>query len=113
PPSAGLSISGTVQYRLNNGALQNAVAPPTGDGSAGSPYTWTEAQIPALANLVPVGVPGTHEVRIEFDLHATEEIANHSPVLSASAEAIISCGNLVTSPAQPFTIPIERPRVVV
>ncbi|MBC7896423.1 MAG: FAD-binding protein, partial [Cytophagaceae bacterium] len=113
PPSAGLSISGTVQYRLNGGALQNALSPPTGNGSSGNPYVWTSAQIPALAELVPVGVSGTNQVNIEFGLAATETLAGQNPVLSASATATISCGNAVTSPAQPFTIPVERPDITV
>lgn len=113
PPSAGLSINGTVQYRINGGSLQNALAAPTGTGASGSPYTWTSAQIPALAELVPVGVSGTNLVTIEITLASTETLASQNPVLSASASATISCGGAVSSPAQPFTIPVERPEVSV
>jgi uncharacterized repeat protein (TIGR01451 family)/fimbrial isopeptide formation D2 family protein len=113
PPSAGLSISGTVQYRVNGGSLQNALSAPTGDGSSGNPYVWTSTQIPELAQLVPVGVTGTNQINIEFGLAATETLAGQNPVLSASATATISCGNAVTSPAQPFTIPVERPSITV
>ncbi len=113
PPSAGFSISGTVQYRVNGGSLQNTLSAPTGDGSSGNPYVWTSTQIPELASLVPVGTSGTNQVNIEFGLAATETLAGQNPVLSASATATISCGSAVTSPAQPFTIPVERPSITV
>lgn len=114
PPSAGFSISHPVQYRLNGGALQNAASLPTGDGSSGTPYTWASTQIPALAQLVPVGVSGTNQIDIEITLVADSSVLQgQNPVLSASGEATISCGTSVSSPAQPFTIPIERPIVSV
>ena len=112
PASSGISISGTVQYRVNNGPLINALFPPSGNGDS-VPYTWTDFQIPELAQLVPVGVSGTNQINIEVTIAATETLASQNPVLSASGLATISCGNTVSSPAQPFTIPIERPEVTI
>jgi fimbrial isopeptide formation D2 family protein/uncharacterized repeat protein (TIGR01451 family) len=111
PPDEGLTISGTVQYSLNNGPLQNVAATHTGTGTPGNPYTWTSTQIPALAQLVPVGVSGTNQVTIEITLASSEDLAAYNPELIASGEAVISCGSPVLSPAQPFTIPVERPAV--
>ena len=110
-PTTNLSISGTVQYRINGGSLQNTLSAPTGTGTLANPYVWTSTQIPELAQLVPVGVTGTNQLSIEFSLAGTELLAGENPILSATANATISCGEAVTSPAQPFTIPVERPSI--
>ncbi|MFA6961379.1 MAG: isopeptide-forming domain-containing fimbrial protein [Opitutaceae bacterium] len=110
PTSAISIVPGSVTYSIN-GTGNYPAGNPAGTGTLGDPYVWTSAQISELAELVPVGVSGTNQIDIKFDLAATEALASQNPVLSASATATISCGNAVTSPAQPFTIPIERPSI--
>lgn len=114
PSAQGLSLEpGSVQYSVNGGGWTSAADPSV----SGDTHTWTAAQIPALAKLVPVGaeIDGvtTHTVRIRFALRATTALAGTSPVLNASATATVACGDLVDSPAQPFTIPVDQPRIVV
>lgn len=107
PANSGIEIHGNVQYRVNGGALQTALAAPDRTGDA---YNWSKAQIPDLARLSP-----QDEIRIEFAITAGNELAalTESPVLNASARARVSCGEQVVSPAQSFSIPMERPRLTI
>lgn len=112
PLADGISLlPGSVEYRINGGALQ-AGADPVIEGNT---HTWNSTQIPPLAQLVPVGadVDGNtdFEVRIEFQLQQSSVVAGKAPSLSASATASLACGDPVVSPGQSFTLPVNQPRV--
>jgi uncharacterized repeat protein (TIGR01451 family)/fimbrial isopeptide formation D2 family protein len=112
PSAEGISLlPGSVEYRINGGALQAAPDPQI----AGDTHTWNSTDIPELAQLVPVGANvdsnTAYEIRIEFDLEQDSSVAGQSPVLTASATATLACGDPVLSPGQGFNIPVNQPRV--
>lgn len=114
PANSGIelidSAESPIRYRVN-GQWKTAIGRAVRNGDV---YTLSSAQIPELALLSPQGAGGTQEVRIEFDILADSTLASltASPVLNATASAKIACGNSVVSPAQSFSLPMERPRII-
>lgn len=106
--------AGTVEINVNGSGWTSVGA--SDPVVAGDTHTWTSAQIPELAKLVPVGATldgeTTYEVRIRFDLEQTESVAGQSPQLSASASGELACGSPVNySPGSGFPITVFQPRV--
>ncbi len=109
-------ITGTVEYQTvgsSGTSLWIAGGNPTGAGTGASPYQWSSAQIPPLADLVPVGEVGVYEVRVRFSLSSTNLTSSVLPTLTASASGIIACGTAVSSPGTPFSVPVQKPDISV
>lgn len=117
PLTSGLNfVPGSVRFSLNNGAFNAASAaynPASGVGTTGSPYVWDQSVIPALATLVPTTLPGTHTVRIRFDITANETSNGSAPQISAGATYDSPCGAAYSSPGVPYTVPLNRPNITV
>lgn len=117
PATTGIDIiSGTVEYQTVGSSgisLWIAGGNPSGAGTGASPYQWTSAQIPPLADLAPVGESGIYEVRIRFSLSSSNLTSSAFPVLTASAAGSIACGTAVSSPGTPFSIPVQKPDITV
>lgn len=110
PLSTGIDlIPGTVTVSTDGGAF--AAGPnPTGSGTAADPYRWGPSEISAFAELAPFG-DTPNEIRIHFDISASETANTDSAPVVASGTGTILCGESVDSPGTPFSLPIARPNI--
>lgn len=110
----GIALGGTYEFSTNGGASWSPAAAPTGLGTPGSPYQWTKVQIPALAELTSQSEgTGVSEVRIRVNLSANETTNVGTPVITASGNGRLGCGNAVTSPGNAYSITVRKPNITV
>ncbi|MCC5789002.1 MAG: DUF11 domain-containing protein [Opitutales bacterium] len=112
PSAAGIGIvPGSVQYSINGGSLVSGDDP----SISGDIHTWTSAEIPPLAQLVPSNqtVDGNtdNRVRIVFELEQSTAVAGQSPTLNAVVTGELACGGAPTSPGENFLLPVFEPEI--
>ncbi len=118
PLTTGIDIvANSVQVSTNGGTTWTALGAsgnPTGDGSAGNPYTWTTTQVPQLASIAPFGTPGAYSnVQLRVEISAAESSDGPQPSVTTKATANTACGAAVADLGTPFSLLLNRPDIAV
>jgi len=114
PATSGL-VLGTVEYSVDGGATYLPIVGAfTGAGTSGDPYRVTSANIPPMAELVPLSQAGggrVAEVLVRFSF-ATGDLTNASShAVTTAATANTACGAVVNTGNSTFTLGVSRPNI--